>query len=141
MKTPQEIFDFVARALLAQGRPSGKIEVNSAGGGVPFFTCLYRSPDGCKCAAGHLIPDELYVPEMEGKAIYTLMLGLTGLEPLQIEDIKNNLILVECLQRAHDGPALYYGSTSAWLPRWRERMHEVARDFSLDATVLGISTP
>lgn len=27
--------------------------------------CLYRGPNGNKCAVGHLIPDDKYVPEME----------------------------------------------------------------------------
>lgn len=31
--------------------------------------CRYRGPNGLKCAAGHLIPDEMYSPELEGEHI------------------------------------------------------------------------
>jgi hypothetical protein len=54
MYTKQQIFDQVARAIIAQGKPS-----------VDNTQCLYRAPDGCKCAAGHLIPDDEYDPDME----------------------------------------------------------------------------
>ncbi len=53
--TAQEIFDTVVAHLRKQGRKSydGRI-------------CLYRGPNGTKCAAGCLIPDELYTPGIEG---------------------------------------------------------------------------
>ena len=35
--------------------------------GVYGDRCMYRSPDGLKCFAGALIPDEAYRPEWEGK--------------------------------------------------------------------------
>lgn len=43
------IFDFVRQKINEQGRPS----MLSDGG-----ACLYRGPDGIKCAAGHLISDK-----------------------------------------------------------------------------------
>lgn len=56
--TLQEIFDTVIEHLRKQNAKSqisdGQREV-----------CLYRSPEGLKCAAGCLIPDEYYIPEME----------------------------------------------------------------------------
>lgn len=52
----QEVFDKVLNHLLKQGRKS----VDSDG------RCLYRAPNGDKCAIGCLIPDELYTPELEG---------------------------------------------------------------------------
>ena len=53
--TKQEIFDRVARHLLTQKKHA---MVNDA--------CVYRTPDGLKCAIGCLIPNELYTPEIEG---------------------------------------------------------------------------
>lgn len=31
--------------------------------------CLYRSPDGCKCGVGHLIPDDRYNKDIEGTGV------------------------------------------------------------------------
>jgi hypothetical protein len=54
----QKTFDIVVNALRKQGEKSvSDVDVNS---------CLYRGPNGLKCAAGHLIPDELYNKKMEG---------------------------------------------------------------------------
>lgn len=58
MKTHQEILDIVVPAMIAQGAPSYDV---AAG------VCRYRGPEGRKCAAGVLIPDEDYRPEMEGR--------------------------------------------------------------------------
>jgi hypothetical protein len=55
MKTDQEIFDTVAKHLLAQGERA--ITENGA--------CAYRGVEGRKCAIGCLIPDEVYDPNME----------------------------------------------------------------------------
>lgn len=51
----QAIFNKVARHLLRQGKASK----NS------LQDCLYRGPDGLKCAIGALIPDKVYKPEWE----------------------------------------------------------------------------
>ena len=52
--TPQEMFDTAFIGMIKQGtqsRTNGK--------------CKYRAADGKKCAAGFLIPDEVYDPEMD----------------------------------------------------------------------------
>ena len=46
--TPQQLFDTAYLALIVQGRRS----FDAASG-----DCLYRGPDGTKCAVGHLIDD------------------------------------------------------------------------------------
>ena len=46
----QEVFDIVVNHLFTQGRP--------AYDGVRG--CMYRAPDGLRCAVGVLIPDDLY---------------------------------------------------------------------------------
>lgn len=57
--TKQEIFDAVWNGAKAQGFERS---VDAHG------TCAYRGEDGRKCNAGHLIPDELYTPDLEGAA-------------------------------------------------------------------------
>lgn len=41
-------------------------------------TCLYRSPNGCKCAVGILIPDELYSHFIEDTDIESILDAETG---------------------------------------------------------------
>lgn len=63
MPTRQETFDTVARHLLTQGRRATVVGRD----GKP--ECVYRSPDGLKCAAGCLIPDYKYTHDMEGNKV------------------------------------------------------------------------
>ena len=58
----QEIFDTVVTHLRKQGKKA--VVMGSEGP-----SCMYRSPDGLKCAAGCLIPDRDYLPEFEGVTI------------------------------------------------------------------------
>lgn len=62
--------------------------------------CLYRGPNGMKCAAGHLIPDEKYKPKMEGDPILLLLTHDPSLfgEPITDED----MYFVYDMQQAHD---------------------------------------
>ena len=55
--TAQEVFDHIANHLLTQNQRS--LNPDSP------FSCVYRSPQGLKCAAGCLIADDEYKPEME----------------------------------------------------------------------------
>lgn len=59
--TAQEVFDKVANHLLTQNKKSIDEGLDE---------CLYRSPDGLKCAIGCLIPDDMYKEEMEGAYIH-----------------------------------------------------------------------
>lgn len=52
----QEAFDLMVAHLIAQGKPAVS----------PYGHCVYRGPDGTKCAVGILIPDDVYHPDMEG---------------------------------------------------------------------------
>lgn len=61
----QEVFDWIVSNLLAQGHRSvGIVEGDRA----DILTCVYRSPEGYKCAAGWVIADDEYRPEMENTA-------------------------------------------------------------------------
>jgi hypothetical protein len=55
--TDQEIFDKVVTHLLTQNARS-----------TDGRKCLYRGPNGNKCAAGCLIDDEHYNPSLENKS-------------------------------------------------------------------------
>jgi hypothetical protein len=55
MTSKQELFEKAINGLLQQGTVS---YIQGTG-------CMYRGLNGTKCAVGHLIPDELYDPEIE----------------------------------------------------------------------------
>lgn len=58
-----EILETVTTALLKQNKQSKKAITSSDG------ICAYRGDNGLKCAIGHLIKDENYNPELEGKGV------------------------------------------------------------------------
>lgn len=62
IENAQEAFNTMVRHLVKQGRKSA----NEKG-------CLYRGPDGLKCAFGCLIPDDHYFPSMERLTISALV--------------------------------------------------------------------
>lgn len=66
MKTRQEAFDKVVEHLLKQGKRSAVVTESSM-----IESCMYRGPNGLKCAIGALIFDEYYSKILEGKAIDT----------------------------------------------------------------------
>lgn len=74
-------------------------------------TCMYRGPNGTKCAVGCLIKDEHYTPEIEGLGVVTLVIGnqaprdemlrtalTASIGPLSSEMLN----LLEELQNVHD---------------------------------------
>lgn len=83
----QEIFDTVTNHLLEQNCKS----VAETG------QCSYRTPTGLKCAAGCLISDSEYKPDMEGNTILSLF--VKGMIPIHLEPHISELA---CLQRIHD---------------------------------------
>lgn len=80
----QDVFNYIANHLIKQGQPS-------MGG----FACLYRNPDGLSCAAGCLIPDDQYDPNMEGESWDNLV------NIWNVVD-KRHLNLIMSLQGIHD---------------------------------------
>lgn len=73
-------------AVIAQGEPS--IDATGA--------CVYRGPGGLKCAVGHVIPDEVYDPKMEGLHIYQIVSGYSL--GVSVEEQRE----LYSLQEAHD---------------------------------------
>ena len=98
----QEIFNKVAVHLLTQKAQAGRKE-----GDAPF-ACLYRAPDGKKCAAGCLITDEAYIPYLEQKTVtsevVTRALIKSGVFPdLSTRKYRDRRDMLAHLQSIHDG--------------------------------------
>lgn len=86
----QEIFGRVYIGIIKQGGPS----INPASS-----ECLYRSPQGRKCAVGQLLLDEFYNKEMEGKTVGSPLID-NGLFSSGVTN--SNLQFVKILQNIHD---------------------------------------
>lgn len=124
MLTKQEIYDKVKAHLLAQGGPA----MNDG-------TCVYRSPDGKKCAVGCLITDEAYTPEIENVAVATIMekAGLIrgALRQSGIEPTPSMLNFLAQLQNVHDDVTRIHDGN--WAEYVNEQMGRVAYDHGLEA--------
>lgn len=95
----QEIYDKVCAHMAQQKRRAQFTRDNGN------TDCAYRLPDGRKCAIGALIPDELYVPEMDSPKDNKP----TAIRPIcerypRVEELlgKQNIPLCSELQEAHD---------------------------------------
>jgi len=100
--TSQEFYDKTIVHLAQQGRPA-KDYVSPYVSPAPM--CYYRraTTDGTvlKCAAGIHIPDDLYLPEFEGKRISRVIARYSSLE---LRRFFPNEPLAEALQQLHDSP-------------------------------------
>ena len=84
--------------------------------------CLYRSPNGNRCAVGLLLPDSEYDPSYEGRSIHLI----PYFKNLSEEDSE---FLVD-LQRCHDRAATSYRSDFSDF--MRKFLTEVAEDYRLE---------
>lgn len=82
--TTEEVFEYIKHHLLTQMKRC----VDDKG------YCLYRNEQGLKCAAGCLIPDDMYYPDLEYRKWYSLV----------IEKFvhKEHRGLIQRMQRIHD---------------------------------------
>lgn len=131
----QQIFDFVIGKLLEQGKPAMKILQ-----GKSLLECAYRGDGGTKCAAGQLIPDELYEVSMEGTAITEIAYRY------EWSFKKDHSQLIRALQLAHDNAA-YAGRTVGtgdlnsvdkvnFVSNFRHNARRVAAEFELSTNIL-----
>jgi len=111
--TAQQVFDQVAKHLLEQGVRS----MSEAPDEDEF--CLYRGPEGLKCAAGCLISDNEYEDGMEGR----------GWRNLVNNGYASNahIDIIDCLQSIHDKKE---PST------WRKELLEISKRFDLNPLIL-----
>jgi hypothetical protein len=125
LPSAQEVFDIVVNHLFTQGRP--------AHDGVQG--CMYRAPDGLRCAVGVLIPDDLYDPEFETNSADKVIHDLfkSGLA-----DWREHEKLLLALQDAHDNSfrtSVYDFNTTAYdfnTTALRTQLLKVAAEFSLE---------
>lgn len=109
----QEAFDHVKVNLLKQNKRS----LNHNDDGVDL--CAYRSKSG-KCAIGWLIPDEIYITNMEScSSVYELCSEFPKLKII-FNDI--SAYLLERLQHLHD-----WSSPE----EWEREFDIIAKDFNL----------
>jgi hypothetical protein len=125
MKTKQETFDTVAKALLKQGKPSTTFD---------GYGCLYRSSDRCKCAAGHLIPDDKYITEMDSADNSAANVQSDVIKVLTEQGF--NPEFVRRLQKIHDFTAerSRFNDVS-WLEIWKTEMIKFAKDNNLSIKI------
>jgi hypothetical protein len=97
--TTQEVFDQVAKHLLTQNKQSEGEHNNG-------LTCMYRSPDGLKCAAGCLIGDDEYLSHWERRSW-----GFVS----RVGGVTKHIDLISSLQSIHDDC-----EPSQWLVRLKE---------------------
>lgn len=93
--TAQEFFDLTVIGIRQQGLPAF---VKSGDKGY----CMYRTPNGTKCAIGLHITDDEYRPEMEKRQIKELVLE-GFLPPNHV--LAEHLKLASELQESHDWAA------------------------------------
>jgi len=130
MYTNQEAFDLVVEKLVKQGKPSVE------NGGTDFVTCLYQDSEGNRCAAGHLIPDDLI-----GKAcqIGDAWRCLSHFHDEFSKIVESNGFVAR-LQLAHDLPA--QNEILFWRRDWVDHMRTLAEAFELDSSKLAeLATP
>lgn len=108
----QETFDTVVNHLRSQ---NGKSRILTTDREI----CLYRSPEGLKCAAGCLIPDEYYVPEMERNGWGDVVLCFDLPDHLKDSD---SVDLVSLLQFVHDHVCVSF---------WEFKFKEIAKSREL----------
>lgn len=134
----QETFDYVVSFLVAQGKQAVAVVKSNVTGQM---VCAYRAPDGCKCAAGCLIPDDKYNPKWEGVAVVNSSVDVNDVSTyLQAE---HDLHLVSKLQQAHDwatgSEMLNWPDQESWMHHFLERARYIAEEFNLSTEVVDLA--
>lgn len=96
--TKQEIFDKVAIHLLTQKKRS----ISESEGG-----CLYKGPNGLKCAVGCLFTGNFDTSELEGEAVFSsevrcALQSLGVIDSNESDQVEDQVDLLSELQEIHD---------------------------------------
>jgi hypothetical protein len=94
--TPQKIFDKVAKHLFTQGKRAMLDPTRESG------QCMYRGPDGSKCAVGVLIPNKLYRKGMEMRTIIGLLDDEEVVLPAWMAENRELLWALQCVHDQHE---------------------------------------
>lgn len=108
-KTSQEVYDIVASHMLKQNKRSSSKKLPGS------RRCAYRGDDGLKCAAGCLIPDEVYSFTFE---------QLPWADLVEFHNFPSeHIFLITVLQDIHD---------TCPVREWRNRLVSIAKIYSLN---------
>jgi hypothetical protein len=119
--TRQEIFDKVVSHFAVQREAAAE-----------YWMCMYRTPDGRKCAIGALIPDEVYSKRLEDKSVGTLLLEFPDI--MRASGLSDgDLCFLFALQDVHDGCA---SSNKPFLNYFSHSMRLLADIYKLDDSSL-----
>jgi hypothetical protein len=123
--TPQQFFDAAVAAIRKQGTASSI----SLSGAPDARQCVYRGPNGLKCAAGHFIADNEYKPMMEGKSVNRL--AASNMLPAGHVLLVHRQLAVD-LQRSHDcADSFARGNDDCFFEGFEKRVQSVARAHDL----------
>ena len=120
MITNQEIFDKAWQAFVVEQRPAS-VCYDSDG---DLDSCLYRDPNGNRCAIGLCIPDDQYDPGIERRCPHDLHYDFD----IEFEDVEFAKTAQEAL---HDCITEQLGKPEE-AEFVRERYLEFARDWDLE---------
>lgn len=117
MPTLQETFDRVAKHLLTQNQKCADPEDSTR--------CLYRGPNGLQCAAGCLIPEEMYREELENAPVDSKDYRGEQFSPVGVilESLGYDTAFVQRLQDIHD---------TQCVSSWKDALECLAIEFGLD---------
>lgn len=122
--TAQQVFDQVATHLLTQKKKSRVIHRDNGKLRFPKGdSCVYRTPEGLKCAAGCLISDEEYLTLIgeSRNSIPWRSLIARGVAP------EEHSGLITALQKCHDHNTI---------ENWHKHLVDIARAFNLSSRIL-----
>jgi hypothetical protein len=109
--TDQELFDKVKNHLLTQSAKSEDV----------LGQCLYRGPNGLRCAVGVVIDDNWYSTDLEGKGAYNPK--ITSLLRNNLKFTFNQVTILKRLQIIHD---------ERQVKNWPFELKKAALDFNLN---------
>jgi hypothetical protein len=120
----QATFDHVSLSLAKQGRPSADVTPEEV-------RCLYRAPNGDRCAAGHCFEGTAGIDFQEDSFCtnerIAVLLAAAGHNPLFVRE----------MQRVHDNAARMSGGEPVrWLQEWAKGMRRLATRENLSTAVL-----
>ena len=119
--TPQEIFNTVINHFYTQRKKSYSFDNN---------VCLYHGPNGLKCAIGCLIPDEIYIKEMDEDS-WIIQKFSHRFKILSYFTEGNNTDLLDKLQNIHDEASTSDDRVTFLLKDLSKELNKVAKEFNL----------
>ena len=119
--TPQKIFNTVINHLYTQKKKSFSFSNN---------VCQYKTSEGLKCAIGCLIPDEIYIKEMDEDS-WIIKKFSRRFESLSYFTEGNNTDLLDRLQKIHDEASTSDDRVTFLLKDLAAELNKVAKEFNL----------